>query len=244
MDYQPANYNRAVQYRHSRSYMRKLPSGHYVLFYLSLEITHYFWKHRTTQRFRTWPIFLHRIFQKNDMAFLHHDARSSHHNLYQLARFRYGRLCLFLLNLSHQSHSWQLYLKPTDLIRRLHCHNRPSSKLPHFLDFLLDLERSLPHYNIGRLIRQFLSSTLKILSRDSRSLIRLHQRRWTQNLFLILRTSLRSITHPSLQKQTFILLRTWWTLIRNKIRITINRPKQWRRSSTSARTQTVEIKIK
>lgn len=30
-DYQPAKFAKAVQYRHSRSYMVKLPSGHYVL---------------------------------------------------------------------------------------------------------------------------------------------------------------------------------------------------------------------
>ena len=29
-DYQPANFNKAVNYRNSRSYMKKLPSGHYV----------------------------------------------------------------------------------------------------------------------------------------------------------------------------------------------------------------------
>lgn len=28
-DYQPAKFSKAVEYRHSRSYMKKLPSGHY-----------------------------------------------------------------------------------------------------------------------------------------------------------------------------------------------------------------------
>ena len=29
-DYQPAKFSKAVEYRNSRSYMKKLPSGHYV----------------------------------------------------------------------------------------------------------------------------------------------------------------------------------------------------------------------
>ena len=31
-DYQPAKYKRAVEYKNSRSYKKKLPSGHYVQF--------------------------------------------------------------------------------------------------------------------------------------------------------------------------------------------------------------------
>jgi hypothetical protein len=31
-NYQPAKYGKAVEYRNSRSYMKKLPSGHYVRF--------------------------------------------------------------------------------------------------------------------------------------------------------------------------------------------------------------------
>lgn len=30
-NYQPAKYSKAVEYRNSRSYLKKLPSGHYVL---------------------------------------------------------------------------------------------------------------------------------------------------------------------------------------------------------------------
>lgn len=38
-DYQPAKFAKAVEYRNSRSYMKKLPSGHYVLLHLFLERT-------------------------------------------------------------------------------------------------------------------------------------------------------------------------------------------------------------
>lgn len=33
-DYQPAKYKKALEYKNSRSYKKKLPSGHYVTFTL------------------------------------------------------------------------------------------------------------------------------------------------------------------------------------------------------------------
>ncbi len=52
-NYQPAKYSKALEYKNTRSYKKKLPNGQYVLFWPDSEITRYIGRHRSPKVLRT-----------------------------------------------------------------------------------------------------------------------------------------------------------------------------------------------